>query len=131
MEWVIRRRGSVIRKRGSADCIFNQKRCWEKTGLILLEQLKGILEEVGVLLESLGSLLENRRSPWQEVCSFSYIRAGEEGHRVLLEQLSGLLEQRWPILDNASRILEQSGDLFEHLRNILENRLFIRTNKNM
>lgn len=59
----------------------------------LLEQLSGLLEEVGVLLESLGSLLENRRSPWQEVCSFSYIRAGEEGHRVLLEQLCRLLEK--------------------------------------
>ncbi|WP_079523795.1 hypothetical protein [Solibacillus isronensis] len=40
----------------------------------LLEQWSGLLEEVGVLLESLGSLLENRRSPWQEVCSFSRIR---------------------------------------------------------
>ena len=85
--------GVLLEKEAAQTVFLIRKDVERRPGLILLEQLKGILEEVGVLLESLGSLLENRRSPWQEVCSFSYIRAGEEGHRVLLEQLCRLLEK--------------------------------------
>ncbi|MEK5079059.1 hypothetical protein MKX73_08990 [Solibacillus sp. FSL W7-1436] len=46
--------------------------------MILLEQMKGILEEEGVLLESLGDLLENRLCCRQDDCSFAWIRGQRE-----------------------------------------------------
>ena len=74
IKWVIRRSEVLLEKEAVQTVFLIRKGAERRPGLILLEQLKGILEEVGVLLESLGSLLENRRSLWQEVCSFSRIR---------------------------------------------------------